>query len=249
MKALVVTAAGMSSRFSQSVNAPTLKAIYHEGDPSKTIVNRLLSSMAGSFDLIVLVSGYKANEMHDYLVEHIEPSVLAKTIEVQNPHFEDRGSGWSLYLALRELVGRDVDYVLFSEGDLVLDGETLGKLCACHEDVITVSPDPVEASKSVALYFDLEGRPHYLYDTSHGTLRIDEPFTAVYSSGQVWGFADVPKLFDVVGSLSEEQHSKTNLMVVNGYYETCQLGALKVEKFATWINCNTVHDYRRAFCE
>lgn len=239
----------MSSRFSQSVGEPTLKAIYHEGDPSKTIINRLLASMADSFDVIFLVSGYKADEMHDYLVRHVESSLLEKIVEIRNPHFEDRGSGWSLYLALEQLVDRNVDYVLFSEGDLVLDEQTLGRLCECEEDVITVSPDPVEASKSVALYLDLDQHPHYLYDTSHGALRVDEPFTAIYSSGQVWGFADVPKLLELTRSLSEEQHSGTNLVVVNGYFETCQAGALKVEKFSTWINCNTVHDYRRAFSE
>ena len=249
MKALIITAAGMSSRFSKSVGAPTLKAIYHEGDASKTIIYRLVDLMADSFDLILLVSGYQADAMHDYLVENIEPLVLEKIIEIRNPHFEDRGSGWSLYLALEQLIGRDVDYVLFSEGDLVLDAPTLDRLCACEEDVITVSPDPVEASKSVALYFDLEQHPHYLYDTSHGALRVDEPFTAIYSSGQVWGFADVPKLLEMTRAMTEEQHSKTNLMVVNGYFEACPADSLRIEKFSTWINCNTVQDYRRAFSE
>lgn len=41
MRILLVTVAGLSSRFSQSVGYPCLKCLYHEGESTRTLLYRL----------------------------------------------------------------------------------------------------------------------------------------------------------------------------------------------------------------
>ena len=42
MKVLIITVAGMSTRFSQSVGAPCLKCLYHEGRAKDSLLYRML---------------------------------------------------------------------------------------------------------------------------------------------------------------------------------------------------------------
>ena len=245
MNALVVTVAGTSSRFEASLGNPALKCIYYEGDEQNTLIYRMLT-FSKYFDFVVVVGGYRFEELESYIDTTIDPQTAEKILLVRNDRYRDAGSGWSLYLGLQALRDKDVDSIVFAEGDLFLDSPTFDELCQLRGDFITTSNAPVEADKSVALYYDCDGVVHYIYDTAHGALKIDEPFLSIWSSGQVWGFGNAAKLWSAVDSLSKEAHEGTNLALVNEYFSNAEGSTVRRFTFNTWVNCNTVQDYRRA---
>ena len=246
MRAFITTVAGMASRFSASVGHPAVKCIYSEGDESKTLLGRLIEQ-AGDFDIIVVVVGWGGDQIRSWLDAYAPAAISGRIVVVDNPHYSDYGSGWSLYLGVRALEGRGVTDVVYAEGDLYLDRPSFAACCACEDDFVTISHFPIEAKTSVALYFDAAGRARYVYDTSHGLLEVPEPFSSIHNSGQVWGFADVDSLFSALDDVSEEEHHGTNLALINEYFYRVAPERLRCLPFETWVNCNTVNDWRRAF--
>ena len=247
MRALVITVAGMATRFSASVGTPCVKCVFSEGDdPSDTLLGRLLKQ-AGGFDYVVVVVGWGADDIRSWLDAYTPECVAGRVIVVDNPHYSDYGSGWSLYVGLLALKGFGVDSVLFAEGDLYLDKATFAECCDFEGDLVTVSNFPIEAKTSVALYFNADGHPRYVYDTSHGLLEVPEPFSSIHNSGQVWGFGDAGLLFRAAAELGEEAHHGTNLVLVNEYFSRVAPEGVRRLSFATWVNCNTITDWRRAF--
>ena len=246
MKAIIITVAGLSSRFSASVGKPVVKCIYHEGTEENTLLARLLRQ-SESFDEIVVVVGYRGDEVASYIADVCPEAIGKKTVVATNEEYATYGSGWSLLIGLNALRKGHFDTIVFAEGDLFLDDETFGKICSGDSDALTVNQMPVMSDKSVALYINAENKPCYIYDTSHDLLSINEPFRAVYSSGQVWRFGDVERLYRAVDAVTEEEHQGTNLVLVNEYFHNCDTNKLDIECFKTWLNCNTVDDYRQAF--
>ena len=109
--------------------------------------------------------------------------------------FVDYGSCYSLYLGIKSGRRRfGYGQLVFTEGDLFLDKETFRQICDTKSDVVTSNGEDICADSAVAFYYDMESRIHYLYDTEHKALRIQEPFTAVYNSGQVWKFVNKERL-------------------------------------------------------
>lgn len=249
MNALVITVAGVSSRFSESVGEVTLKCIYHENDARETLLRRILLMAEGRFDRIVIVGGFKLEDLCEYLEAWTPGSLKDKITVVDNQHFSDWGSGWSLYLGLEELRDSSLDSVVFVEGDLCFDEGTFEAICDTPGDVLTCTDHVVDASLSVAFYCDMEMHPHYIYDVLHGAMCIREPFTRIYNSGQVWRFADCARLFEAVDALPENSHRGTNLEIINEYYSSMSLDDVAVIRFGTWFNCNRIEDYRAAFKE
>ena len=86
---------------------------------------------------------------------------------------------------------------------------------------------------------------HYRFDTGHGALRIDEPFTEIRNSGQVWKFADPDRLRTLVREMPESDWQGTNLTLVERYFGGEDRENYRVLPFADWINCNTVSDFDR----
>lgn len=246
MDALVITVAGISSRFDKSVGRDVLKCIYTEGDPQSTLFYRLVK-LGAQFDAIVIVGGYKFEELERYIACTVPESILQKITLVENDHYEDRGSGWSLYLGLGALEGSGVESIVFAEGDLFFDEGSFVQICASDKDVISFNSHIIDASKAVAFYCDVNMHPRYIYDITHGSIEISEPFTRIYNSGQVWRFSDVERLFDISSQMPEVCHSKTNLELINRYFSSKSIDELDLIGFKTWINCNTVEDYITAF--
>lgn len=247
MKALVVTAAGASSRFSASLGRSALKCVYHEGDASQTLLARLLGQIGGAFDRIVIVGGFRYPDLERHVGRLSRDSGLGSVELVLNERFADLASGWSLHVGLRRLGPAGCDEVVFVEGDLFLDSASVGALALGSGDAVTVSPDPVLADRSVALYLDVDGRPRYAYDAGHGALRIEEPFLGVWSSGQAWRFGDCERLAFASRAFADAGGGGTNLDIVNPYFARCDPSALETVVFREWLNCNTVDDWRRAF--
>ena len=74
----------------------------------------------------------------------------------------------------------DLDFqeIVFAEGDLYVDSDSFQEVCHAVNNVITYNREPILANKAVAFYYDSEYRIHYIYDTQHSALRIQEPLSA-----------------------------------------------------------------------
>ena len=134
---------------------------------------------------------------------------------------------------------------MFAEGDLFVDDLSFSSVAGTKNSVITINSEAIKANKAVALYYDLENVPHYIYDTAHGQLKIDEPFTAVYNSGQIWKFTDIELLSDLVLNGDPERFTGTNLVLINEYFQKLAKNGETIDiiSMKTWINCNTINDF------
>lgn len=251
MRAFITTVAGMATRFSESLASPVPKCIYTETEPEQTLLYRMVK-FASDFDRIVIVGGFMFDAVMEYTKRQF-PELMEKIVFVDNPHYADYGSGWSLYLGLQKLLesGEVFEQILFAEGDLFISEMDFRRIAEADSDVITTSSAPIEARSSVAVYFDLQKLPHYIYDTAHGALEIREPFLSIYNSGQIWKFTDAKRLSETITALGEDQQKGTNLVLIGRYFqEICRSGrepaVLQLDK---WVNCNTLHDYQSIFKE
>ena len=248
MRAFITTVAGMATRFAQSLPAPMPKCIYTAGKPENTLLYRLVT-LAEDFDRIVIVTGFMAEDVAGYVDKMFTGSLREKIVLVENKEYAEYGSGWSLYKGLEALMDTNEKYedILFAEGDLYFSTEKFREVENADSDVITVNCEPILAKKAVALYFDMNGYPKYIYDTSHGALEIKEPFTAVYNSAQVWKLHDADKFLAVAKEMGEQAHQGTNLIVLNNYFRTVRdAGAeIKVVTMDKWLNCNTTADFAK----
>lgn len=244
MKVLVVTVAGVASRFNKEFNEPVLKCLYHESKIENSLLYQLVSRY-DEFDKIVIVGGY----LFEQLKETIENNFylyLDKIILVNNEYYQEYGSGYSLFLGLMAIQSYDVTELVFAEGDLYIDKVSFHNIISSPMNVITINREPILARKSVVLYQDLEDKIHYLYDLNHGELLIQEPFVAIYNSAQIWKINNLKLLFKCVYELSEEQHKGTNLVLIQKYFEQIDSKEYEIITMDVWFNCNTVNDYREA---
>lgn len=243
MKVLIVTVAGMSTRFSRSLGCECLKCLYFRNDIRESLLYRLLHQPV-SFDRYIIVGGYKFGELKETVGREF-PDMADRIVLVENPFYAEYGSGYSLYCGMNEVLKYDFSQAVFAEGDLFVDTGTFARVCASPRDVVTVSPEPILAEKSVVFYRDRDDRLHYLYDTGHDLLFIREPFRAVCNSGQVWKFADPGRLRDVYAGMTEKDWQGTNLVMVERYFGQLAGGEYDQLQFIKWVNCNTVEDFDR----
>ena len=244
MKVLVITVAGSSTRFSKSIGKDCLKCIYTESGVEDTILYRLLSINKG-YDKYVIVGGHR----YDDLVSAIDSSFEEfrdRIIMVRNEQYAEYGSGYSLYLGLKEAMKHDPDEIAFAEGDLALSEEDMEKIFESKKDVITYNLKPIRSDESVVFYFDSEDKLKYVYDTNHRLLRIDGPFKSIYNSGQVWKFTDISRLKRIIDNTDETGWKDTNLIFINNYFSMLSHDRIELIPLTKWVNCNTVSDYRRS---
>ena len=79
----------------------------------------------------------------------------------------------------------------------------------------------------------------------HNVLTINEPFLAIYNSGQVWKFADKNLTEKIYSQMEQEEWQGTNLVFVEKYFTTLRRDEYELITFNNWINCNTIDDYNR----
>jgi choline kinase len=239
-RALIITVAGTSSRFRKSLGKDVLKATYQEkGFPS--ILETLLAYAEGYFEDIIIVGGYRYQELETYISNHHDTNNITL---VYNKAYE-RGSNESLLCGIRAL-DKVYNQVLFAEGDLVIDKESFISIINSSSNVITNATIPIEAKTSVIYYFNSEDTLKYKYDTEHKSLQIDEPFTSISNSGQIWKFCDFNVLQKVVSSFSEEDIDGTNLLTISQYFNSIEYNTIEQIQIQKWFNCNTIDDYRLA---
>ena len=244
MKSLIITVAGTANRFNKDTKEKVLKCLYYEDTPEKTLLSIQIHKVFNLVDEIVVVGGYKYEDLERFVNRYMS-DVTGKIKLVYNNHFSDYGSGFSLLKGI-ENVSEKTNEIIFIEGDLFFDTESINRLFTSAKDVITINNEPILSNKAVALYFDAGYYPHYIYDTSHSCLQINEPFTAIYNSGQMWKFTNAARVKDICMNLTDKQKQGTNLEIIQQYFGTCKVSELDIIKINLWFNCNTVADYREA---
>jgi len=242
MKALLLTVAGLSSRFEKSLGRPCLKCIYYEQSFAESLLYRMLCQKA-DFDRIILVGGYRFDELQATVARHF-PGLSDRIALVKNEHYADLGTGYSLYLGLQAAIAHNTEEIVFAEGDLWVDSDSFGRVCRSSLDVVTSNTEPILAEKSVAFYYDSMGRIHYIYDAMHQALRIDEPFTSIFNSGQVWKFSHAGRVKQICRTMRPADWQGTNLVFIQKYFQGLLPDEYENIRFRRWINCNTIEDFR-----
>ena len=244
MKSLIITVAGMSSRFNKDTKEDVLKCLYYGDKPENSLLNLQVHKCFDLVDEIIVVGGYKYDNLVTFIRDYMK-DVNKKIKVVYNEHYHDYGSGYSLIKGI-ETVSDSADEISFIEGDLFFDTESVEKIISSKKDVISVNNEPILSNKAVALYFDANNYPHYIYDTSHSCLEIHEPFTAIYNSGQMWKFMSPSRVREICQFLTPEQEQGTNLEIIQKYFGAYKSTQLNIVRINLWFNCNTVADYREA---
>lgn len=239
MKTAVITAAGISGRFNEGVpeSEKQLKVIYGGGE--RTLLYNLVWKCLFA-DKIIVVGGYKFDDLKEYLAG-LKPELRDKISLVYNSQYEALSSGYSLYLGLAEAFKYSSDEILFIEGDLDVDRESLDNVIKSDKSVLTYNFEPIYANKAVVLYKDGSGKFRYAFNSSHGMLEINEPFSCIFNSGQIWKFTDIEKLKAANDNFFTKEKNGTNLRIIQNYLDygaEADLIGLK-----RWTNCNTREDY------
>ena len=242
MKSLIITVAGMSSRFNKDTKEDVLKCLYYEDTPANSLISLQVHKVYDLVDEIIVVGGYKYEDLKQFIREQMK-DVNHKLKLVYNDHYHDYGSGYSLLKGI-EVVSDQTDEITFIEGDLFFDTESVERIISSKKDVISVNNEPILSNKAVALYFDANNYPHYIYDTSHSCLEIHEPFTAIFNSGQMWKFRNPSRVREICQFLTPEQEQGTNLEIIQKYFGAYKMSQLDIVRVCLWYNCNTVSDYR-----
>ena len=234
----------MSSRFNKDMKENVLKCLYYEDTPANSLLSLQVHKAYNLVDEIVVVGGYKYEDLERFIRQEMK-DVNHKMKLVYNDYYSDYGSGYSLLKGI-EVASTEATEITFIEGDLFFDTESVEKIFSSKKDVISVNNEPILSNKSVALYFDAQNYPHYIYDTNHSCLEIHEPFTAIYNSGQMWKFMKPTSVREICQSLTPEQEQGTNLEIIQKYFGAYRSSQLDIVRINLWYNCNTVADYREA---
>ena len=247
MKTVIITNAGISSRFNRGVPEQDvrLKAIYHTGNPLDTLLYHMLQKCDFA-DRIILVGGYRYEELKAYVQQQL-PGEVSKRIEmVYNPHYEDLASGYSLFLGLQQaLADSDTQEIVFIEGDLDFDTASFDRLVQTPMTVLTSNKTPIYADKAVVLYQNGEGRFKYAFNAAHGLLQMTEAFSCILNSGQVWKFTDMDALRAAVDQFAARDMGGTNLILIGEYLDRIPAADVELVTFEEWTNCNTREDFAR----
>lgn len=240
MRALIITVAGMSTRFNAGIKTPNLKSIYR--DKNNLSLLSIILDKTEQIDKIVIVGGYMYDSLLTYI--HTLPEFLNnKILAVFNPFYDKYGSGYSLYLGIECLKQEIFHEIIFVEGDLYFEKHDFEKIVVSNKNIITINSTPIYSKSAVVVYLCQNNNLHYLYNTDHGLLEIEEPFKAVFNSGQIWKFTDTQKLYEDITELTDEQIRGTNLEIIQKYFGNLQPEQYEILRMETWVNCNTIDDY------
>lgn len=243
MKIMIITVAGMASRFSQSIGRPCLKCLYHRNDIKDSLLYHMLGQNS-KIDKYVIVGGFRFDELKNSLDQDFR-EFHDRIVLVENEKYEEYGSGYSLYLGLEAVRGMDYEELVFAEGDLWIDDESFRRVWESPKNVITCNKEAILAEKSVAFYYDAGYGIHYIFDTEHSALEIGEPFLGIFNSGQVWKFVNREHVLEAMGALPAEAWKQTNLNFIQQYFGSLTRDAYEAVVLKTWINCNTVADFEK----
>ena len=248
LKVVIITVAGVSSRFNKDIpdDEKILKCLYYEGNPQNTLIYQMLKKSRYA-DKIVIVGGYNYSDLENYIAEHIPKVLKDKITLVYNEHYSDLSSGYSLYLGIDCALNNftEIDEVLFVEGDLDIDGESFSKVTQSDMNVLTFNHEPIYSNKAVVLYQNENDEYKYLFNSDHGLLSMNEPFKAIFNSGQTWKFQDMQLLKIANDNFYENIIEDTNLGIIQKYFDLIDNSdEIEIIGLNRWVNCNTREDYK-----
>lgn len=243
MKIMIITVAGVASRFSRSIGQSCLKCLYHKNSIKDSLLYHMLSQNP-EVDKYVIVGGFRFDELK-HCIDQYFAEFRDRIVLVKNGKYEEYGSGYSLYLGLEAVRGMDYEELVFAEGDLWIDDESFKRIWETPKNVITCNKEAILAEKSVAFYYDVGYGIHYIFDTEHSLLEIGEPFLGIFNSGQVWKFVNRGRILEAMEEISAEDWKQTNLNFIQQYFGALEREAYETVMFRTWINCNTVDDFEK----
>ena len=246
-KIAIITVAGISSRFNKDVSNDEmiLKCLYYEDNPHDTLIYKMLEKVRYA-DKIVIVGGFKFDDLIDYINKYIPEHIKDKCDLIYNDHFDDLSSGYSLYLGIEESfnMSDDIGEILFVEGDLDVDVESFENVINSENSLLTINPEPIYSNKAVVLYQNENDDFIYAFNSDHGLLSIDEPFKAIFNSGQIWKFNDMEALKTANDNFKKYLIADTNLGIIQKYFDLIENKNIDVIGFNHWVNCNTRKDYK-----
>lgn len=243
MKIMIITVAGMASRFGQSIGYPCLKCLYHKNEIKDSLLYHMLSQNS-DIDKYVIVGGFRFDELKNSIDQYFK-EFHDRIVLVKNEKYEEYGSGYSLYLGLETVREMDYEALVFAEGDLWIDDESFRRVWETPKNVVTCNKEAILAEKSVAFYYDVKYGIHYIFDTEHSVLEIGEPFLGIFNSGQIWKFIKRERVLETMEELSAEAWRQTNLNFIQKYFGSLEREMYETVMLRTWINCNTVDDFER----
>ncbi len=242
-KKAIITAAGMATRFAASVGREVHKLLYRESAAPCLLERQLTLLAAAGFTSVTVVGGYRFDEMRAF-INSGSPNWDADMVHlVHNRHFLDYGCAYSFITGIQTVDG-DEEQIVLLEGDLAFDAETFLSISS-GGDVISFSPDPIRADRSVALGIDGRNRVFYAFDGCHRSLTVPDGFTFLANSGQVWGLADADLLLRLAWEYPSDRYRGSGLDLVSEYYNRRDGGQVRLAGFRRWLNCNTVEEYRK----
>ncbi len=239
----IITIAGISSRFNEGIDEQNkkLKAIFSPDGAENTLLFHQIRKVSYA-DKIIIVGGYQFDELKRFCESELE-AFSHKIVLIRNDHYEDLGSGFSLYLGIKEAVDENAQEVLFVEGDLDIDNESFQKIIDSQRSVLTYTREPIYANKAVVFYKNAEGHFRYLFNSNHGMLEIGELFSCLFNSGQTWKFTDMTALNKANNDFIENDRNMTNLEIIQRYIDNIGQEELELILLKEWTNCNTRDDY------
>lgn len=247
MKIAIITIAGVSSRFNLDIpeGQKRHKIIYYEKDYKNSLLYHLLDKCMFA-DRIILVGGNKYEDVQNYC-SLLPEEMKNKIALVYNEHYLDYGSGYSLYIGLDEAFRKcsDIDDILFVEGDLDIDCDSFKKVVNAKSNVLTYSYEPIYTNKAVVLYKNEHNEFRYVFNSSHGLLKIDDEFSLIMNSGQLWKFVNVDLLKAANEKFYNEEKEGTNLKIIQNYIDLLKCEDFELIGLSRWTNCNTRMDYHK----
>lgn len=241
MKIMIITVAGMASRFSQSIGRPCLKCLYSKNSIKESLLYHMLDQNS-EIDKYVIVGGFRFDELSRSIDQHFE-KFRDRIILVKNEKYEEYGSGYSLLLGLEAIREMEYEELVFAEGDLWIDQESFNRIWKVQSNVITCNNEAIVASKSVAFYYDSRYHIHYIFDTNHSMLEIQEPFLGIFNSGQIWKFCQREQVLNIMSQLTKEDWEQTNLTFIQRYFGGLDRSEYERIEVKKWVNCNTIGDF------
>ena len=248
MKIVIVTVAGVSSRFNKDIpeDEKILKCLYYDENPKDTLIYHMLEKSSYA-DEIIIVGGYKYSDSESYIEKAIPQELAEKITLVYNDHYSDLSSGYSLYLGIDCALNKftDIDEILFVEGDLDIDDESFDNVVKSPNNVLTFNHEPIYSNKAVVLYQNENDEYKYLFNSDHGMLSMTEAFKAIFNSGQTWKFQDMELLKKANDNFGENLIEDTNLGIIQKYFDLVEdSNDIDIIGLNHWVNCNTRKDYQ-----
>ena len=147
---------------------------------------------------------------------------------------------WANKAADRKIKTKDKKFYIIDSFN-----ESFLKVVNSPKNVLTYNFEPIYSNKAVVLYQNGKNEFHYLFNSDHGMLSIDESFKAIFNSGQTWKFKDMEILMIANDNFKENLIEDTNLAIIQKYFDLLDNeDDIELIGLKHWVNCNKREDYK-----